>query len=220
MRPGVGLDHPVDHRASSSSCRSRTARSARRSRRRRSRATAHRPQALRRPAKRLVRSRKRDHSARIRAGVSRRSQRAEQRNRCRATAASPGWRRPEAAGTAIIAMPAVMKSPRPPPPMNAASTAPEITCIGRGAQSGEDHRQRERVSSTARISRAVMPMPRAASTTSDRRRAMPRDRVDQDRRQREQRQREERWARIRCPAAASPAQARRATAACDRRSRR
>ena len=74
-------------------------------------------------------------------------------------------------GTAIIAIPAVMKSPSPPPPMNAASTAPEMTWIAAVRRPAKMTGNASGHSIFARIPRVVIPMPRAASTTSG---SMPR----------------------------------------------
>ena len=95
-------------------------------------------------------------------------------------------------GNAIIAMPAVMKSPSPPPPMYAASTAPDTTCTAAvripakitGSAIG---------SSTLRTISAAR-HPHAARGVDDVRidLRIAVYGVDQDRRQREQRQREQR----------------------------
>ena len=85
-----------------------------------------------------------DHAARNPAGVIAPLQAPEQHDRCPARAASRESRRRGAAGRAIIAMPAVMKSPRPPPPMIGGEHGAGDDLHGGSADAGEDHRQRER----------------------------------------------------------------------------
>ena len=95
-------------------------------------------------------------------------------------------------GSAIIAMPAVMKSPRPPPPMYAASTAPEMTCTAAVRMPAKITGSASGSSTLRRIS--LLRHSHAARRVDDLGLDLPHRGVgvDQDRRQREQRQREER----------------------------
>ena len=96
-------------------------------------------------------------------------------------------------GMSRTPMPAVISSPSPPPPMKAASVAADDDLHRRGADAGEDHRQRERdLDAPHDLGVRVMPWPRAASTMSAVDPAQARIGVDQDRRQAVERQRDDR----------------------------
>ncbi len=65
-----------------------------------------------------------------------------------------------------MAMPAVMKSPSPPPPMNAASVAPATTCTAAVRMPAKITGIASGISTRQMICRRVMPMPVAASMMS------------------------------------------------------
>ena len=96
-----------------------------------------------------------------------------------ATAMAPTTSR----GMSIIAMPAVMNSPSPPPPMNAASVAPETICTAAVRMPAKITGRASGISIRRMICAAVMPCPRAASIDVGVDLAQARIGVDEDRRQ-------------------------------------